>query len=129
MALFQNSVLKKHQSNQDQALLLTAYQAYQSYFFNPTIQENIRNAKEEQFQEGFLRDNLHHDLSNDLTMPSRALSFEAEWMAYFNEQKQKALALKAEIDRIDQEIDALVYELYGFTEEEIKTVEGGGKMI
>jgi len=53
------------------------------------------------------------------------LSEEAEWMAYFNEQKQKALALQSEITRIDAEIDQLVYELYGLTEEEIKIVEGG----
>jgi hypothetical protein len=38
--------------------------------------------------------------------------------------KQKALALKAEIDRTDKEIDQMVYELYGLTEEEIRIVEG-----
>lgn len=53
------------------------------------------------------------------------LSEEAEWMAYFNEQKSKAQALQAEITRLDREIDALVYELYGLTEEEIGIVEGG----
>jgi hypothetical protein len=52
------------------------------------------------------------------------LSEEAEWMAYFNEQKQKALALKSEIDKTDREIDRMVYELYGLTEEEIGVVEG-----
>ncbi|QYH38179.1 N-6 DNA methylase [Algoriphagus sp. NBT04N3] len=56
---------------------------------------------------------------------SLSLSEEAEWMAYFNEQKAKAIALQADIDRIDREIDALVYELYGLTEEEIRIVEGG----
>jgi very-short-patch-repair endonuclease len=29
---------------------------YVDYFHNPTVQENIRNSKEEQFQEGFLRE-------------------------------------------------------------------------
>jgi len=38
--------------------------------------------------------------------------------------KQKALALKAEIDRTDREIDQMVYELYDLTEEEIRIVEG-----
>lgn len=47
----------------------------------------------------------------------------AEWMEYFNEQKAKALALKAEIDKTDKEIDQMVYELYGLTEEEIALVE------
>jgi hypothetical protein len=45
------------------------------------------------------------------------------WMELFEENKQKALALKAEIDRTDKEIDQMVYELYGLTEEEIKIVE------
>ena len=51
------------------------------------------------------------------------LSEEAEWMAYFNAQKQKANALQAEIDRLDKEIDAMVYQLYGLTPEEIAIVE------
>jgi len=33
------------------------------------------------------------------------------------------LGLKAEIDKTDREIDQLVYELYGLTEEGIKIVE------
>ena len=53
-----------------------------------------------------------------------SLSEQAEWMAYFNEQKQKANALQVEIDSIDREIDRMVYQLYGLTEEEIKIVEG-----
>lgn len=52
------------------------------------------------------------------------LSEEAEWMQYFNEQKQKVRELKLEINRVDGEIDQMVYELYGLTEEEIKVVEG-----
>jgi type I restriction-modification system DNA methylase subunit len=56
-----------------------------------------------------------------------SLGEEADWMAYFNEQKQKAGTLQSEIARIDAEIDQLVYELYGLTEEEIRIVEGGMK--
>jgi type I restriction-modification system DNA methylase subunit len=52
-----------------------------------------------------------------------SLSEEAEWMNYFKEQKQKATELKAEIDKTDKEIDQMVYELYGLTEEEIQIVE------
>ena len=53
-----------------------------------------------------------------------SLSEEAEWMQYFNEQKQKAQSLKAQIEKTDKEIDQMVYELYGLTEEEIRIVEG-----
>jgi type I restriction-modification system DNA methylase subunit len=55
-----------------------------------------------------------------------SLSEEADWMAYFHEQKAKALALQSDINRLDAEIDRLVYELYGLTEEEIRIVEGNG---
>ena len=52
-----------------------------------------------------------------------SLSEEAEWMQYFKEQKEKAQNLKREIDKTDREIDQMVYELYGLTEDEIKIVE------
>jgi hypothetical protein len=54
-----------------------------------------------------------------------SLSEEADWMAYFHEQKAKAQSLQSDISRLDREIDKLVYELYGLTEEEIRIVEGG----
>lgn len=53
-----------------------------------------------------------------------SLAQEAEWLPYFTEQKKKALELKNEIDKTDKEIDRMVYELYGLTEEEVKIVEG-----
>jgi hypothetical protein len=48
---------------------------------------------------------------------------EFEWMDLFEENKKKALELKAEIDNTDKEIDRMVYELYGLSEEEIQIVE------
>jgi type I restriction-modification system DNA methylase subunit len=56
MPLFQQSVLKKFISQQDKNLVDKAYKKYTKYFHNAAIQENIRNSKEEQFQEGFLRE-------------------------------------------------------------------------
>jgi hypothetical protein len=56
MAFFQNSVLNKHLKGQDAVTVKAAYQKFTTYFHNPTIQQNIRDAKEEQFQEGFLRE-------------------------------------------------------------------------
>jgi hypothetical protein len=54
-----------------------------------------------------------------------SLEEEAEWMDYFNEQKGKAGELKTQINQTDREIDAMVYELYGLNEQEIKVVEAG----
>jgi len=48
---------------------------------------------------------------------------EMEWMELFEEKKAETDSLKAEIDKTDKEIDTMVYELYGLTEEEIKIVE------
>ncbi|MCF8366664.1 MAG: hypothetical protein K9H16_12825, partial [Bacteroidales bacterium] len=52
------------------------------------------------------------------------LSQEAEWMNYFNEQKEKVQTIKSEIEKTDKEIDQMVYQLYDLTVEEIKIVEG-----
>jgi type II restriction/modification system DNA methylase subunit YeeA len=40
------------------------------------------------------------------------------------QEAKQALALKSEIDKTDTEIDRMVYQLYGLTEEEIRIVEG-----
>jgi hypothetical protein len=53
--------------------------------------------------------------------------WKSDWLQYFNEQKQKAQTLKTEIDKTGREIDRIVYELYGLTEEEIGIVEGSAK--
>lgn len=56
MSLFQSSVLNKYLKDQDVSLVNEAYSRFKDYFHNPTIQQNIRESKEEQFQEGFLRE-------------------------------------------------------------------------
>jgi type I restriction-modification system DNA methylase subunit/REP element-mobilizing transposase RayT len=56
MPLFQNSIVNKYLNNQNKILVLEQWTAFQNHFHNPNIQENIRKSKEEQYQEGFLRD-------------------------------------------------------------------------
>jgi tRNA1(Val) A37 N6-methylase TrmN6 len=56
MALYQKSVLKKYLNQLETSKIEKAYNKYANHFLNPIIQENIRNSKEEQYQEGFLRD-------------------------------------------------------------------------
>jgi hypothetical protein len=53
-----------------------------------------------------------------------SLKEEAEWEAYFLEEAKQALEIKSEIAKTDKEIDRMVYQLYGLTEEEIGIVEG-----
>ena len=52
-----------------------------------------------------------------------SLSEEAEWETYFIQEAKKAQDLKTTIDTTDKQIDQMVYELYGLTEDEIKIVE------
>jgi len=56
MPIFQKTIVKKHISSINQELLKEKWNLFTSYFHNATIQENIHNSKEEQFQEGFLRE-------------------------------------------------------------------------
>jgi REP element-mobilizing transposase RayT len=56
MSLFQNSVINRYLKNQDGIILVEAYEKFKAYFHDPEIQDNIRHSKEEQFQEGFLRE-------------------------------------------------------------------------
>lgn len=51
-----NLCTKKYLSQQDIPVVGKAYEAFSGYFLNPEIQKNIRDSKEEQFQEGFLRE-------------------------------------------------------------------------
>jgi hypothetical protein len=52
-----------------------------------------------------------------------SLQEQAEWMPYFEEQRAAVQDIRMQIDRIDAEIDQMVYQLYGLTEEEIAIVE------
>ncbi len=47
-----------------------------------------------------------------------------EWEDYFNTYKQDINILQADIAKTDMEIDKMVYELYGLTDDEIRVVEG-----
>lgn len=50
-----------------------------------------------------------------------------EWYERFTRFKEEAQSIKALIDKTDNEIDQMVYELYGLTQEEIEIVENATK--
>ncbi len=56
MPLFQNSVVTKQLQSQDKTKLVTGWNVFKRHFHNPTIQDNIRSSKEEQYQGEFLID-------------------------------------------------------------------------
>ncbi len=50
-------------------------------------------------------------------------NFKNEWRAIFENDKTLTCKLKEEIAKTDKEIDKMVYELYGLSDDEIKIVE------
>lgn len=52
-----------------------------------------------------------------------SLSLKAEWEDYFTTEAIKVNGIKTQINAADKDIDAMVYELYGLSEEEIGIVE------
>ena len=56
-------------------------------------------------------------------VPTLTKKDEFEWLDLFEDNKQKAQALQTQINQTDKEIDQMVYELYGLTDDEIEIVE------
>ena len=54
--LFQKNIVKKYLGLLNEEQTKEAWGRYQAYFLNAEIQQNIQQSKEEQFQEGFLRE-------------------------------------------------------------------------
>ena len=53
---FQKNIVRKYVSTLPADVVADAWSSYQQYFLDADIQANIRQSKEEQFQEGFLRE-------------------------------------------------------------------------
>ena len=56
MPLFQQSVVKKYLADLDKDTMQQRWAAFTAHFHNAAIQQNILNNKEEEYQEGFVRD-------------------------------------------------------------------------
>ena len=56
MAFFQSTVIDRHVKVTNKQQIQTVYLKFKEHFHNPTVQGNLRNSKEGQYQEGFFRD-------------------------------------------------------------------------
>jgi hypothetical protein len=56
--------------------------------------------------------------NKNLSLPQKS-----QWLEHFEDKKQKAVDLQNKISKTDAEIDKMVYELYGLSNEEIKIIE------
>ncbi|MDO4224713.1 MAG: restriction endonuclease subunit M, partial [Bergeyella zoohelcum] len=54
--MFQKNIINKYIKTIDSEIFSEKYQHFTAHFHNSDIQANIRHSKEEQYQEGFLRD-------------------------------------------------------------------------
>ncbi len=94
MALFQTSVLKNYLKQTDQKTVAKAYSKYTAYFLNSTIQENIRNSKEEQFQATFLNELFVSVLGYTLN-PNPDFNLTTEFKNQKNNRKADGAILEA----------------------------------
>jgi len=95
MSFFQKSVEKKYLNELDSALINKKFAEFQAYFGNTEIQENIRNAKEEQFQEGFLRE-LFVKIFGYTLNPEPSFNLTTELKNITNSKKADGAVLKGE---------------------------------
>jgi type I restriction-modification system DNA methylase subunit len=86
MALYQKSVLNKHLKQLEQHKVSKAYKKYVKYFLNPTIQDNIRNSKEEEYQGIFLTELFVNVLDYTLK-PNVDFNLVAEYKNQSNSRK------------------------------------------
>jgi type I restriction-modification system DNA methylase subunit len=96
MALFQTSILKQYINLQDVAAVEKTYKKYQKYFLNPTIQDNIRSSKEEEYQGIFLTELFVNILGYTLK-PNADFNLVAEYKNQNNARKADGAILNKDI--------------------------------
>jgi hypothetical protein len=96
MSLFQNSVLNKYLKGLESEKVNVAYERFTTHFHNPTIQENIRNSKEEQYQGEFLID-LFVNVFGYVKNPTPDFNLTTELKNIKGSKKTDGAILKGEI--------------------------------
>ena len=86
MPLYQKSVLNKYLKQLDASKVDKAYKKYANHFLNITIQDNIRNSKEEEYQGIFLTD-LFVNILDYTLKPSPSFNLVAEFKNQTNSRK------------------------------------------
>ena len=85
------------------------------------IPKKLQNFEELEF-DGFIKEyKKAKKLKFDTKIEERKLR--TEWEELFENDKKDALDLKSQIDRTNEEIDTMVYRLYGLSPDEIQIVE------
>ena len=114
MALYQASVLKKYLKQLDTTKLNKAYKKYSKYFLDSTIQENIRNSKEEECQGIFLTELFVNVLDYTLK-PKADFNLVAEY-------KNQTNARKADGAILSNDVAVGVIELKGTNTKDLESI-------
>ncbi|MFB9056542.1 Eco57I restriction-modification methylase domain-containing protein [Mariniflexile ostreae] len=88
--------------------------------FIKELNKAIKASNRERAKEAIVRSSAVENPIPELTKKD-----EFEWMELFEENKKKVQEMQDQIETTEKEIDQMVYELYGLTEEEIGIVENG----
>jgi Type I restriction-modification system methyltransferase subunit len=115
MSIFQNSVLTKY-IRLHKPKIQAAYKIFKKSFLNAAKQENIRCSKEEQYQEGFLRD-LFVDVFGYVLNPEPNFNL-------ISEKKNETNAKKADGAILVKDTVKAVIELKGCDTTDLKNIEG-----
>ncbi len=120
-----SSLLTPISSLADKMLSLNADLQKSVQRFLKRVQDNLHPAKVSGALENFYAMEFA-DFVKELSKQKARLSLKQqdEWEDYFAEYKSACQGLTAEIAATDHQINQLVYQLYGLTEEEIAVVEG-----
>ncbi len=115
MALFQKPILIRHLNTIDNKNLLSAYKKFIHTFGNPIKQQNILKSKEEQYQEGFLRD-LFVDVFGYILNPN-------EHYNLITEKKNQKGAKKADAAILSDNVAICVIELKSTKTVDLDSIE------
>lgn len=96
MSLYQTSVLKNYINLQEKEIVTKAYKKYVKYFLNPTIQENIRGSKEEEYQGIFLTE-LFVNILDYTLKPKADFNLVAEYKNQNNARKADGAILNNDV--------------------------------
>ncbi|XCF07059.1 type I restriction endonuclease [Tamlana crocina] len=114
MSLYQPSVLKHYLKLQNSEAITKAYNKYTKYFLNPTIQDNIRSSKEEEYQGIFLTELFVNVLDYTLK-PKASFNLVAEY-------KNQNNARKADGAILDNDTAIGVIELKGTNTKDLESI-------
>ena len=121
--MFQRKIIEKYLSQIDKELLTEKYALYRSIFANKEKQENIRNSKEEQYQEGFIRDlfcsvldytinpEANYNILTELKNESKSNSKKSDGAIIINNEVKAVIELKG---TDTQDLDKVAFQAFSY---------------